>query len=154
MTDLPPIDLLVTATDNPDQIAPPAAKEVCPVRAMMLLQERGEIAYSPNVYELMGAAKETDAKSCLQPVRKHVSISRLQIKTTTSFSYPPAPIIEHATRLNVDSVFMSSLGRSSIHQRFTAMSLKKCCAANPLATLLIREQMQNHEDDRVRMKGV
>jgi len=129
MTDLPDIDLQATAANNPDQIAD-RARDVCPDRAMTLLQEQGEIAYSPNAYELMGAAEQADTKSYLQPVRKHVLNSRLQIKTITSFSYPPAPIIEHAMRLNVDLIIKSSLGRSSVHQRFTAMSLKKCCAAN------------------------
>ncbi len=51
MTDLPDMDLLVTAVDNPDQIAPPAHNEVHAVCVVTLLDKRGKTLYSSNVYE-------------------------------------------------------------------------------------------------------
>ena len=102
MTDLPDIDLLVTAADNPDQIAPPAAKEVRPVRVVTRLHERGETVCSSNVYELVAEAIKVKAKSYLQQVRACVSNDRLHIET--AFGQPPATIIGSAKRLDRKSV--------------------------------------------------
>jgi nucleotide-binding universal stress UspA family protein len=114
MTDSPDMDLLVKAADNPDQIAPPAANEVRAVRPVTLLYGRGETVYTSNVYELMEAAKEAEAKSYLQQLQERISNVRLQIKTMTAFGQKNATTIGQARRLNVDLIVMSSLGRSGI----------------------------------------
>ena len=136
------------------EIASSLAAELILLRAITLPPERGETVCSPNVYELLASEKETEADSYLQQVRVLVSNEGLQIKTITSFSSPSAAIIEHAKRLKVDLIIMSSHGRSGIRRRLYGSVTEKVLCGAPCATLVVREQEPIHEDDRVLMKEV
>jgi len=154
MTDSPDMDLLVKAADNPDQIAPPAANEVRAVRSVNLLYGRGETVYTSNVYELMEAAKEAEAKSYLQQVQEGISNDRLQIKTMTAFGQKNATTIGQARRLNVDLIVMSSHGRSGISRWVHSSFVEKVLRNAKYATLVIREQESVHEEGFVRIMVV
>ncbi|MGB3713024.1 MAG: universal stress protein, partial [Candidatus Promineifilaceae bacterium] len=136
------------------EIARSLSAELILLSALTLPIDRGETVCSPNVYELMVAAKEAKAKSYLQQVRGRVSDDQLQIKIVTSFSHLPAAIIEHTKRLNVDLIIMSCRGQSSIRRRSYGSVIEKVLCGAPCATLVIREQEPIHEDDLVRMQGV
>ena len=154
---LVPLDglpLAEQALDPAIEIARSLSAELILLRALTLPFDRGETVCSPNVYELMVAAKEAEAKSYLQQVRARVSDDRLQIKTVTTISHPPAAIIEHAKKLNVDLIIMSSRGQSGIRRRSYGSVIEKVLCSAACATLVIREQEPIYEDDRVRVKEV
>jgi nucleotide-binding universal stress UspA family protein len=154
MTDSQYMDLLVTAADNHDQIAPPAANEVRGVRAVMLLHERGETVYSSNAYELKVAANEAEAKSFLQQVRERASNDLMQIKTITAFGWPPAIIIDHAKRLNAGLIVMSSHGRSGIGRWVHSSVAERVLCGVVCATLVIRKQESIQKEGLDCMKEV
>ena len=152
MTDSSNVDMMVTTADNPYKITPPAAKEGRTPRAVMLTVERGETVWSPDVYALMVVTKTAEANQ--QQLRKRVSNGRLQIKTITSFSHPPAAIIEHAKRLNVDLIIMSSHDRSCIRQQFYGNVAERVLCGAACAMLIIRDQESIHKKGLVSMKEV
>jgi nucleotide-binding universal stress UspA family protein len=113
---------------------------------------RGETVSSPEVYELIAMEKKAEAKSYLQQVRERVSNDRLQIKTITAFGRPPATIIGHAKKLNVNLIVMTSRGQPGFRRKLYGSVTEKVLSGTPCATLVVREQEPIHENNRVRMK--